>query len=516
VKKPGKVLYDWPGPGCDAASRFTAVAQLGVEPYDVAVIGAGVIGCALACELSKYNLRVLLLEKFFDVGEGTSKGNSAIVHTGFDATPGSLESELVSEASRRWPELAVRLKIPLDPIGATLLAIDDNQAASLDAIYEKALANGVDDVRLLTRDEALKLEPGATPETRGGLLIPRESIGDPFATSIAYAEVALANGVDLLFGASLKSVKDSAGAVKSLVLAGGHVIKTRLIANVAGLGSRAVADMYGGAEFNINPRRGQFILYDKFSRPAVNHIILPVPTKHTKGVLVSPTIFGNIFAGPTAEDLPLGSDEETQATTAGLALVHAGASKLYPALNDQAPIGAYAASRCNCAEGSYIFRANDGAPGCLTVTGMRSTGYTSSFVVAERLVAILAKDCGLELTKKADPVDSRPESAWPGWHRPPWQENDRLRECSDYGRMICFCENISRGEILDALNSPLRPRTIDAVKRRTRATMGRCQGFDCAVPVAEIMAEHLGIPIESISKKGPGSEIVVPLEAADV
>jgi glycerol-3-phosphate dehydrogenase len=209
----GKVLYDWAGEGCESALKFLDSAQLGSQPYDIAIVGAGVVGCALAYKLSLFRSRVVLIDKNYDVGEGSSKGNSAIVHTGFDATPGSLESKLVTQAARQWPALAEKLKIPYAQCGAVLLAIDGEQGAQLPQIYKKALDNGVDDVRLLTAGEAKELEPQAPAYIRGGLLVPRESIADPFTTSIAFAELALTNGVDLLLGTSIVAVENPASYI---------------------------------------------------------------------------------------------------------------------------------------------------------------------------------------------------------------------------------------------------------------------------------------------------------------
>lgn len=341
LSRQGKVLYDWPGEGCESSLEFLDSArQLGPQPFDVTIVGAGVVGCALAYRLSRFQLRALLIDKNFDVGEGSSKGNSAIIHTGFDATPGSLESKLVTQASRQWPVLAEKLKIPYDACGAVLLAIDGEQETQLPNIHKKALANGVDDVRLLVPREVKELEPNAPQNVRGGLVVPRESIVDPFTASIAFAEVALANGVDLLLGASVVAVENPSAAVKTLVTSSEKRVATRILVNAAGLGSRTLADAYAGQPFDINPRRGQFLIFDKFSRPLVGGIPLPVPTPQTKGVLVIPTIFGNLIAGPTAEDLPLDSPGTTCTTRDGVKAVLEGAARLpggVPASGRQLP-----------------------------------------------------------------------------------------------------------------------------------------------------------------------------------
>ena len=317
----GKLFYNWPQGACEEALRFTSAGQLGGEPYDVAIVGAGVVGCGLAYRLSQYDLRVLLVDRLHDVGEGTSKANSALIHSGYDAKPGSLESKLLHEAEADWPGLAARLKIPLDPIGGIMMAVTDEQERQLEAAEKNAHANRATDVRILSAAEIRECEPNASPDVRGGLLVPGESLVDPFMASIAYAEIALANGVDILLGADIAGVElgQPPGApLHHLVTADGHRLPARRIVNAAGLGSRRLADGYGGGAFDINPRRGQFLLFDKSARPLVQHILLPVPTAHTKGVLVAPTISGNLLAGPTAEDLPLDDPEATHTTVEGI------------------------------------------------------------------------------------------------------------------------------------------------------------------------------------------------------
>ncbi len=493
----GSLRYVWPGGGLEEALQLRGDDE---RVYDVAVVGAGVVGCALACELARHRLRVLLLERAFDVGEGSSKGNSAIVHTGFDATPGSLEADLVTRAAGIWPQRAQKLKIPFQQTGALLAALDEEQLGLLEGIRAKALENGVDDLQLLSRQQALQAEPALAPGVRGGLLVPRESITDPFAVSIACAELALVNGAQIVLGAEVTGLERD-GAEKLLRLRSGQRFRTRLLVNAAGLGGRTLADLHGGAPFDINPRRGQFLVFDQSSRSLVRRILLPVPTPRSKGVLCIPTIFGNLLAGPTAEDLPLGSPEATRTTREGLQRMLDQAQRLCPALARQPVIAAYAGARCHSPQGSYQLRYDDGWPGVLTVAGIRSTGLTSCFALAEHIARGLQRHSGLRLEPDPQALDERPEQAWPGWHRRPWERGAEGLE------VICGCEGITRGEILRALRAPLAPRTLDGLKRRTRVLTGRCQGFGCAVAVARIAARRWGIPLERVTLRGPGSEL---------
>ena len=514
----GKLFYNWPQGSCEEHLRFINTNQLGPEPYDVVIVGAGVIGCGLAYKLSLYQLKVLLVDRLNDVGEGTSKANSALIHSGYDAEPGTLESELLYEAEIEWPDLASKLKIPIDPIGGIMMAVNREQEKQLSFAEKNAHANRATNVQILSSKEIRELEPNASRNVLGGLLVPGESVGDPFITSIAYAEVALTNGVDILLGTNISNVEvdhKSLAPVHNIISSDNHRIATRRIVNAAGLGGRHFADRYGGGEFDINPRRGQFALLDKSARSLIQHIILPVPTAHTKGVLVSPTIFGNVIVGPTAEDLPLDDPTATHTTNEGICKVMEGGSRLVNGLNKQPIITTYSGARCACSQGSYVIRYNDGGKGIVTLTGIRSTGLTASISLANYLINNLNKEVGLELSPDKTAINARPNSAWPGWWKRPFQDNlSNARD--DHGCMACFCESISIGEISDSMDSPLKPRTMDALKRRTRALMGRCQGFDCQVQIAEIISDHTGIEISKITKNGPGSELVTSSQEEDI
>lgn len=481
---------------------------LGADSYDVTIIGAGVVGCALAYRLSQFQLKVLLIDKNFDVGEGASKGNSAIIHTGFDAPVGSLEAQLVTRASRTWPQLAERLKVPFKAVSALLLALNRDQADQLGGLYEKSLKNGVDDVELIDAKLARGLEPNVNRSAHGGLLVHRESIIDPFGVCIAFAEVALVNGVDILLGSTIVEIEATGAGMKRVTDHSGRRFATRLIVNVAGLGSRRIVSSYGGQLMELIPRRGQFLVFDKALGSLVQRIILPVPTSVSKGKLIAPTVFGNLIAGPTAEDLPADAVDCTETTVDGLNEVRRAAIEMCPALETHRPIASYAGLRCHCLEGTYQIRINDGLPGIVTVSGIRSTGLTSSPALADYLVEQLVESCDLKLAENPAAIDSRPERCWPGWWRHPWDDDQAIARCSEYAHFVCFCERVSRGEVDDSLNSPLCPQTLDSLKRRTRVLTGRCQGFQCRVPLAEILADRLGTPIESVTQKGPGTELI--------
>jgi glycerol-3-phosphate dehydrogenase len=505
----GKILYGALDDFYEESLKFDE-AKLKM-PYDVAIIGAGLVGTALAYKLSQYDVSVVLVDKNYDVGEATSKGSSAIIHTGFDAPVGTLESELVTKAALEWPELAKKLKIPMEKCGAIVLAVNKEQEEQLEKVYEKGIKNGVKDIKLLSAKEVKEIEPNVSEDVLGGVLVPRESIADPFTSSIAFAEVAMKNGTDIVLGAEIIEFENLDDEVKTIVTAEKKRIRAKIIVNVAGLGSEFLAKLYGGEDFDTNPRRGQFLIFDKFSNDKVKRILLPIPTAKTKGVLVAPTIFGNLIAGPTAEDFEHQDKFIAETRTEDMKAFIDGASKLFPKLKEQPRIGIFAGVRSNCKQGSYWIRFNDNHKGVVTVAGIRSTGFTSCPALATHLIDKLKSEVGLKLKKRVGAVDDRKDTPWPGWWEKPYDNNELVKENPDYGKIVCFCEQISKGDIIRHLKSPLKPLTLDSVKRRTRAQMGRCQGFDCMARVAKIISDFWDIPLEKVTKKGTGTEITSPL-----
>jgi len=507
LKVKGKIRYHWPGNGIDESLRFYDSSALNKEPYDIVIVGAGLVGCALAYQLSQYQCRVLLIDKEYFVGEGTSKANSALLITGFDTPTGSLETQLCTEASQLWPGVCRKLKIPYESCGCIIAAFNSDEVSVLKKIHQQARANGVDDVCFICGSDVRKMEPRINPRVQAGIYSPREAIGDPFGTTIAFTEAALINGVDILLGTTIVRVESESGSIKSLITSAGKRIRSRILINVSGLGSRELANQYGGKNFDINPRRGQFLVFDKYSRSLVKGILLPAPhTVKGRGILVIPTIYGGLLAGPTAEDLPYGNKNPTDTTAEAMQTLLLRATHLCPAIIDQPVIGHYAGARCNCAQGSYIIRYNDGLPGAVTVTGIRSTGFTTCLTLADYLIEGLSKNCGLSTIRNPYSVDSRPENRWPVWWQRKLNDSNLVKKNPAYGQIVCTCEQISEGEIIDALNSPLQPVTLNAIKRMTLARMGRCQGYGCLTELAEIVSKHHGIPLQSVTINGPGSE----------
>ncbi len=470
---------------------------------DVVVIGAGAVGCAIARELSKYKKQVTVVDMRDDVGGNASKSNSAIIHTGYDAANGTLESQLVVAANPMYDQLAKDLDVPFKRIGAVLPAFTEEQFEKLPAIKEKAFNNHVYDVEFLNHDQILEKEPSLNPEVLGGLWIPRESIIDPFILVQALAENAHANGVEFLLNAKVTDIKVADGAVREVVTTRG-TIETKYVINAAALYCDEIAAMVGKADYKVVARRGQFYILDKNTSCKVRHIVLPIPTKVTKGKLMTPTIHGNMLVGPTAEDLPDKDDVST--TTDGLASIYADVHKMIPALNVRDTITQYSGLRPNRnPEGLHVDTYEDLA-GYVNLSGVRSTGLTLSVAmgkyVVERMKAI---GCKLEFKENFNPI----RKGIPKFSEMTKEEQEAIiRENPLYGNIICRCETVTEGEIVDAINRPLGARTVDAVKRRVRAGMGRCQGGFCGPKVIEILARELKVPVEEINKNLPGSYMV--------
>ena len=470
---------------------------------DVVIIGAGAVGCAIARELSRYRLDVVVVDKNEDVGGDASKSNSAIIHTGYDASPGTLESELVVAANPMYDEIARDLDVPFRRIGAILPAITDEQFEKLPDIKHKAVMNRVYDVQYKTGAELREMEPNLNPEVKGGLYIPRESIIDPFLLVEAYAENAFANGVRFLLSTKVTGIRTEDGAVRE-VLTTGENIETTYVINAAALYCDEIAAMVGKADYKVVPRRGQFYILDRNTAVKVNHIVLPIPTKITKGKLMTPTIHGNMLVGPTAEDLPDKTDKAT--TVEGLASIEADVKRLIPGVRVRECITQYAGLRPNRnPEGLHVDTWED-LKGFINLSGVRSTGLTLSASMGV-YVADLMRSLGAPLVPKEHFQKTRRGIV--RFRELSQEEREALiQKDPAYGRIICRCETVTEGEIRDAIRRPLGARSVDAVKRRVRAGMGRCQGGFCGPKVIRILSEELGIPETEVLKNEPGSRMI--------
>ena len=480
---------------------------------DVVIIGAGVVGTAIARALGRYELSCVLVDAAGDVGTGTTKANTAILHTGFDAVPGSLESRLVRRGSALLRDYAAQAGIPVERTGALLIAWTPEQEAELPAITEKSRQNGYTAVRPVTSGELYRREPHLGPGARAALEIPDESILCPWTTPLAYATEAARAGVRLLLNtrvtgvteASLQPAGSGTGGNPAAGRAGGngasgeagadvrgHVLATsrgelrcRWLVNAAGLESDRIDRMLGGGGFTIRPRRGELIVFDKLARPLIRSILLPVPTAQTKGVLVAPTVYGNVLLGPTAEDIDDVGDTATTAT--GLAALRGAGRAIVPGLLDEEVTATYAGLRAATEHRDYQIEV-DRQRHYACAAGIRSTGLSASLGIAEYVLEGLGA-AGLPLRERAGRPAAPPVMPYIGEAgRRPYQDAARIAADPAYGRIVCHCERVTSGEIRDALASSLPPADIDGLRRRTRVLNGRCQGFFCAATVSGLLA----------------------------
>ena len=462
---------------------MTSSSRASAAPVDVLVIGAGVVGSAIARALAQYELGCTVIEAGNDIGTGTTKANTAILHTGFDAVPGSLEGRLVHRGAELLRQYAARAGIPLERTGALLIAWTTEQAAQLADIEDKARRNGYLAANRIKADALYAREPHLGPGALGALEIPDESIICPWTTPLAYATEAVRAGIRLELRTRVLGIRQSDGLHE--VRTSNGVLRCRWLINAAGLESDHIDAMLGGDSFTIQPRRGELIVFDKLARPLVNSILLPVPTLKTKGVLVAPTVYGNVLLGPTAEDVRERSDTAT--TAAGLSSLLDAGRRILPELVDEEVTATYAGLRAATEHRDYQIRI-EAARRYACVGGIRSTGLTASLGIAEYVVDQLA-GAGLPLKERGPtaPV-TMPYIGQAGIR--PYQDRARIAADPAYGDIVCHCERVTRGEIRDALASPLPPADLDGLRRRTRAVNGRCQGFFCGAAVASLLGDQ--------------------------
>ncbi len=461
---------------------MTKRAHNGGSVYDVAVVGGGVVGCAMARRFTLEGASVLLIEKAPDILAGASKGNSAILHTGFDAKPGSLELACILQGYREYLEIREELGLPLLSTGGNVVAWNEQEAVQLELLERRAHGNGISDVRRIDRNELLEREPNLAPGVLAGLVVPGESIIDPWSAPLAYLTQAIQNGAQTRFNTEIVSGTFS-DSNWSLVTTTG-TLSARTVINCAGLYADLLdSKLFGSADFTIRPVKGQFLVFDKTAAKLIHSIILPVPTERTKGIMLAPTIFGNVLIGPTAEHQ---QDRDRAAVDSKtLRMLRARASEIVPALKDVPITAVYAGLRPATENKEYRIKF-DPERQWITVGGIRSTGLTSALGIARHVFALYSGD-GTKHAALARPVSPKvPNLAECGTRD--WQ-------LPGYGEIVCHCEMTTCREIETALNGPLPARDFGGLKRRTRAGMGRCQGFYCGARLAYLSRGRLVDPL---------------------
>jgi glycerol-3-phosphate dehydrogenase len=465
------------------------------DTFDVAIVGGGDVGTALARELAAFELRLVLIEAGRDIGAGTSKANTAIMHTGFDAKNGTTEARLVARGHRLLSEYAEEVGIPVEPTSAILVAWTPEQLDRLPAITANARANGYHRIRSLSVTEIYEREPNLGEGALGGLIVPDEHIVCPWTPPLACATQAVIAGAKLRLDEPVIGLRREHGEWE--ITTNRSRLSARWVINAAGLHSDEIQRLAGHDGFTVTPRRGELIVFDKLARSLVNNVLLPVPTGTTKGVLIAPTVFGNVMLGPTAVDVRDKADTST--TRDGLAGLRELGARMMPRLIDHEVTATYTGLRAATEHADYQIGI-DAADGYAWAGGIRSTGLTAALAIAEHMRDRLDAE-GLTLRPRPEGL---PQLRMPNIGEAslrPYAEPDRIRLDPAYGDIVCFCERVTAGEIRDAARSVIPPCDLDGLRRRTRTLMGRCQGFFCGAQVAQVLAEHLGVEVADLTER---------------
>lgn len=471
--------------------------------YDVAIIGAGVVGCSIARELAKYRLRICVLEKESDVAAGTTKANSAIVHAGYDAKPGTLMGKLNVKGNRMYDDLASQLDFHLKRNGSMVLAFAEEDVKKLEELLERGEKSGVPGLRILSQQEVLAMEPAVNKEVKGALYAPTGGITCPYEFTWALGENAAANGVEFFFENGVTAIEKT-GEGEFIVTTAKMQVKAGCVINAAGVYADEISKMAGAEEYEIHPRKGEYCLLDKQVGDMVKHTLFCVPGVLGKGILVTPTVDGNILIGPNAHDIK--DKNDTQTTPEGLHEVQTGALKTVPGLPVRSVITSFAGLRA-VSGNDFVIHESQKVKRFINVGGICSPGLTAAPAIAE-YVREIVKEAGVPLipNEKFNPVRKA---------IPRFRELDNaaraelIKQNPLYGRMVCRCEMITEGEIVEAIQRPCGAQNLDAVKRRVRAGMGRCQGGFCSPRIVEILSRELGMPATEVTKTGGSSYILV-------
>ncbi|WP_101876234.1 NAD(P)/FAD-dependent oxidoreductase [Lachnoclostridium edouardi] len=469
--------------------------------YDVAVIGGGAVGACTARELSRYDLHICLLEKEEDVCSGTSKANSAIVHAGYDAENGSLKAKFNLEGNKMMEGLSKELDFEFIQNGSLVLCFAQEDMPALEKLYEKGINNGVEGLELLSGDQVREMEPNISQQVYAGLYAPTGGIVCPFGLTIAMAENACTNGVEFRFSEEVKKVEKMDEGY-ALFTSSGEV-KARYVVNAAGVYADVYHNMVSGRQIHITPRKGEYCLLDKEGGKLVSHTIFQLPGKYGKGVLVSPTVHGNLLLGPTAVDI---NDKENTATTEpGLADVIEKSGISVKNIPLRQTITSFAGLRAHEDGDDFIIGEPEDAEGFFDAAGIESPGLTAAPAIGKYLAQAIAEKAGAKEKKEFCQTRKGIPRVASLSHK---ERAKLIQENPLYGTIICRCEEISEGEIVDAIKRPLGAKSLDGIKRRVRAGMGRCQAGFCTPKTMEILERETGIPMENICKNRDGSQML--------
>lgn len=470
---------------------------------DVAIIGCGIVGASVAYELSKYSdLNVCIIEKENDVSTKTTKANSAIVHAGYDPKPGTLMAKLNVRGNEIIHEIVKDLDIPFIECGSLVLAFDDDELKTLETLYKRGLENKVLGLSLLNKEQTLKKEPNVTKDVKGSLYAKSAGIISPWEFALALAEISIKNGVKLKLNSKVESIDEIEGGYK--INTNNEEIKAKYVINAAGVHSDEINRMVSKKnDFKIIPGRGEYYVLDKCEGKKVNSVIFQCPTKKGKGILVARTVHGNLIVGPNNEKIDNKDDVKT--TKEGLEEIAKLAKKSIPSINLRENIRNFSGVRANSDKEDFIIEEVKDKKGFINLAGIKSPGLTAAPAIAELAVSIL-KESGLKLEKKQNFYNKRKRVKIKELNEE--EKNKLIKQNPKYGRVICRCEKITEGEILDTFKTPIPPRSLDGIKRRCNPGLGRCQGGFCGPTIVSIISKELNIPPQQVLKDMSGSYIL--------
>lgn len=466
---------------------------------DIIVIGAGVVGCSIARELSKYNLDVLVVEKNSDVSEGISKGNSGIVHAGYNEKIGTLKAKLNIEGNKIFDDLSRDLQFPFKRNGAFILAFKDEEMKTLESLKENGEKLGVEGLEILTREEALNIEPNLNKEIVGVLNVKTSGIVSPYEMTIALAENAAENGVEFKLNSKVTNIEKISEGYK-VTLNNKEVVSGRIIINASGLEGAFLNNLVSMTKREINPVKGEYCLFDKVAGAMINKTLFQVPNKLSKGVLVTPTAEGNLLVGPNAVE---GKTLET--SREGIDEILDKSKKSIKELPVARILNTFSGIRPKTKEGDFIIEEVEDAKNFINVIGIDSPGLTAAPAIGVYIVNMIKEK--LDLVEKKNFKKTR-EKIVRFAELSLEEKNKLIKEKPAYGHMVCKCEFVTEGEIVEAIHRPIKALTVDAIKRRTRASMGGCQGVGCTLPISKILSRELGIDISDINKNSEGSPVI--------
>ena len=469
---------------------------------DILVIGAGITGCAVARELSGYQASVIVLEKENDLAEGATKANSGIVHAGYDAVPGSLKAFYNIRGASMYPELCASLGLPYQQCGALVIALNEKDRQTVELLRDRGEKNGVSGLRILEHNELLSLEPALNPQVVCALYVPSSALISPYETAFAIADHAALNGVSFRLNQKVLSVQRNPDGLFSVQTESGEYL-SRILVNCAGTSGAFLHNQLSADKLDMVYRRGQYYLLDHEKKLPFTHTVFQCPSAMGKGVLVTPTVHGNLLLGPTAEDI---DDPMDTATTAeGLQEVFRKAALTWPDISIRTNITNFSGVRAHLTTDDFVVGPCSDCPGYYEAIGIESPGLSSAPAIAKDLSAMIAEELGLQAKEEMIPFQV------PAVSFRDMTEEEKSRAVAEdpaYGNIVCRCETVTEAEIRAAIRRPVGARTIDGVKRRTRAGMGRCQGGFCMPRVADIIAEETGVSLLDIRKDSGNSYIL--------